>query len=93
MAENEQATIECEFAFKCPKTWNQLAKTAQENVRFCSECQREVYLIQTDDELRKHSAKGHCIAAPLTMQDFHSEEEEIGYAVGRVKTLYNGRWI
>lgn len=84
MAWNDKATIECEFSFKCPKIWNQLAKAGQKNVRFCHECQREVYLVDTEKEKRKHAAQGHCIAIPLHGSDSENDKWERGHAVGMV---------
>ena len=44
MAWNEEAVIDCHLAFRCPRTWSQLALTKAEGIRYCSECERDVQL-------------------------------------------------
>ena len=62
MAWNDEATIACEFAFKCPKTWGQLTPTEAEGIRHCSECDRDVHLALTEEDFRRHADGGHCVA-------------------------------
>ncbi len=65
MTRKDQAVIECHFRFKCPRVWSNLAPTSVENVRHCGECDREVYLVLTDAQLKAHAAVGHCVAVPV----------------------------
>ncbi len=41
----------CRFAFKCQQKWDDLKDTRDDAVRFCRECQREVYLSLDDESL------------------------------------------
>jgi len=51
-----------EFKFACPKEWDQLALTDDENTRFCSECSRRVFYCDTIDEARFHATRNECVA-------------------------------
>ena len=57
----------CKFAFKCPLKWESLAKTTDPDVRFCDECQQEVYFCRSDAELVKAIKLNRCIA--ITVED------------------------
>ncbi len=44
MTKKELTLRNCSFAFKCKANWNDLTKLPDEkDVRFCSECQKNVY--------------------------------------------------
>jgi hypothetical protein len=60
----EQITLRnCTFAFRCKANWEtMLATDSDGRVRFCLDCQKEVFLCQSDDELIHHIANNHCIA-------------------------------
>ena len=53
---------ECVFRFKCPLSWDGLSRTADERVRHCSECDRDVFLTETDKELEANASLGRCVA-------------------------------
>jgi hypothetical protein len=51
-----------EFKFRCPKQWDDLARTADQTVRFCQECKENVYLTRTDAETLQRARAGQCVA-------------------------------
>ena len=52
----------CSFGFKCNQKWGDLIKRKEKNIKYCLECEKEVYLIETNTELM-HSIKfNHCVA-------------------------------
>lgn len=65
MSWNDAAKITCQFKFKCPRVWHLLEPTAQDDVRHCAACDRDVYLAPTEESLRQHSEQGHCVAVPV----------------------------
>lgn len=54
--------LKVQFEFKCPKKWGLLQATQNESVRFCKECQKNVFYCSSPIEVIKHSALGNCIA-------------------------------
>ena len=54
----------CEYTFeyKCPLEWKNLNKTKNSKVRFCDECNKNVYRCRTDEDIDKHIQLNHCIA-------------------------------
>jgi uncharacterized protein (TIGR02996 family) len=61
----ERAPIEnCddEFAFKCPKKWEQLKGTDNPRVRHCDTCEKQVYFCLTLGEARERTRLGLCVA-------------------------------
>lgn len=54
----------CEFAFQCNAQWDKLAKTDQDSVRFCNECEKEVHRCETDEELLRAIRSNLCVAIP-----------------------------
>jgi len=51
-----------QFRKLCPMRWEQLEPTADEAVRLCETCWRQVFLCRTDAEARHHAMEGHCVA-------------------------------
>jgi hypothetical protein len=60
--EKEDESIgKCDFLFQCSKEWNDLRETSDPKVRYCSECQQEVYSIEISD-LKNRPATHKCFA-------------------------------
>ncbi|MFZ6876555.1 hypothetical protein ACO0LF_31345 [Undibacterium sp. Di27W] len=57
--------LECDFSFKCPKTWESLTVLDDPEKRFCSSCEREVFFIRSRQELEVFRRLGRCIAASV----------------------------
>lgn len=62
---NDVQVRNCQFAFKCPKNWEQLAPTFSASVRHCSTCAQEVFLCRTDKELAESIRLNRCVAVDL----------------------------
>lgn len=88
MSWNEEARISCRFKFKCPKVWRLLQPTEREDVRHCSECDRDVHLALTEEDFRQHSAAGRCIAVPVLQPDGTADSDMPVYAVGMASPPY-----
>lgn len=91
---NEEARIRCEFRFKCPQVWDRLRKTAVEGVRHCPECNRDVYLALTKEDVREHSDEGRCIAVPVLQKNPAGDTNEPSYwwDKSRVLTTTTESW-
>mgnify|MGYP001440319410 CR=1 FL=1 len=50
------------FEYKCPLEWKNLKKTEDSKVRFCDECDKNVYRCTTNEDIDKHIELNHCIA-------------------------------
>ena len=46
----------------CYQTWDKLTITNNESIRFCQDCNKNVYLAQTEAEVIKRAKLGQCIA-------------------------------
>jgi hypothetical protein len=55
--------LECDFAFKCPKQWENLNLLDHPDQRFCDSCNRKVFFVHTRQQLAVYQKQGHCIAA------------------------------
>ena len=59
----EKLTIRnCKFAYKCSAKWDNLQETEDESIRFCDECQKEVFFCDSDDTLISLVKLNRCIA-------------------------------
>lgn len=58
------AITNCGIQFRklCPMSWERLEPTADEAVRLCETCWRQVFLCSTDAEACYHAMEGHCVA-------------------------------
>ena len=59
----------CEFRFKCPRTWDSLSATGDPSLRSCDECKRTVRYCRTPDELHAAIVKNECVAVELHVPD------------------------
>ena len=81
MATASHFSIEgCEFAFRCPRRWEQLAETAEDDQRYCVSCKRIVYRCDNPSLLEVHAKAGHCVAVPDRTGD--------GLSVGNLSMEY-----
>ncbi|MBW4546148.1 MAG: hypothetical protein KME25_17130 [Symplocastrum torsivum CPER-KK1] len=58
-----EAILNCNFSFKCPNKCDQLELTADASRRFCKSCERSVYFLNSNEELKKAYMNGLCVAA------------------------------
>lgn len=75
---NDAHKISCEFVFQCPRTWDRFTPTEQENIRHCSECDRDVHLVLTEEEFRRHAEGGHCVAVRVLQPEINQETMVVG---------------
>lgn len=54
--------IECTFEFKCDKQWDDLEAQIASNIKFCKQCEKNVYLCKTQEELDHARSLGLCIS-------------------------------
>jgi len=51
------------FKFRCQLKWSELyGKSPADTVRYCDDCQHNVYLCENKTELLEHAKQGHCVA-------------------------------
>ncbi len=61
-----------EFAFKCPKKWENLKGTDNPRVRHCDTCEKKVYFCITLREARGRARHGLCVALSPAVPRHHS---------------------
>lgn len=69
----------CPFAFRCDRKWSALKRTADPDVRFCGDCQREVYRCHTDRELVEAVALNRCVTIQVDEYVRGPEGVTMGY--------------
>ena len=52
----------CSFGFQCNQKWEDLLKRKEKNIKYCHECEKEVYLIEANAELMDAIKFNHCVA-------------------------------
>ena len=82
---NAEARISCEFAFKCPKTWERLSPTDSATIRHCSECDRDVHLALTEDDFRQHAGAKWCTAVRVLQPGQSAEDANEAYVIGNAE--------
>jgi hypothetical protein len=51
----------CAWGYSCDKKWTDMVNTDTEGVKFCGDCQREVYSTEDLTELAKNISLNRCI--------------------------------
>lgn len=66
MENSDEAIRNCVFSFSCKAKWEDLTEVGEDSsgseIRFCSDCQREVYYCDDDQALIKNIKLNRCIA-------------------------------
>jgi hypothetical protein len=57
-----QEFLNCEFEFECPMNWFDLTATNDSEVKYCGNCNNDVHLCLTQEDLDTHTEQRHCIA-------------------------------
>lgn len=68
------------FQFRCPKLWESLDLTEDEDVRYCRECEQKVFLCSTPEEFVRLGNAGHCVAVPKDISPSGLQETMLGRA-------------
>ncbi len=71
--EDEKTYIDirnCSLGFKCDKKWENLLKRKEKNIKYCYDCEKEVYFIETSDELMNAIRFNHCVAIKIRHDEF-----------------------
>lgn len=68
----------CIFAFKCSAVWEELRETADESIRFCKDCQKEVHYCADDAELAAAVRLNRCVAIEEDSADGWPKNIEMG---------------
>lgn len=64
------------WAFRCPKQWTGLRPTEDPDIRFCTQCQMQVFFCADLDELARHVDLKHCVA--FRPEQSRSEDYALG---------------
>ena len=68
--DEDNVILECDFEFKCPKTWEKLRISDDPEKRFCTSCERDVFFVTSRRELEVYKKLGRCIAANVRNPEF-----------------------
>lgn len=67
--------------------WETLLKSEQDNIRYCSNCDRGVYFCKTDGELSEALSKNRCVAIILKDEtNVEPTKTEPVHTIGLVRT-------
>lgn len=78
--------IFCVMEYVCPKTWESLAVTGRDDIRFCDQCKKKVYLCASQEEVDAAAELGKCVAFYSVEADAHidtSDTEGIPFVLTR----------
>jgi hypothetical protein len=75
----------CSFGFKCNQKWENLLKRKEKNIKYCHECEKEVYLIETNSELITAIKFNHCVAIKIKHDEI-PQAKKTSITVGMLNT-------
>ena len=62
---NNPVIRNCPIQIRCTKKWSQLLETSDSLVRFCDDCQKNIYYCSTDDEIAAALRLNKCVAMSI----------------------------
>jgi hypothetical protein len=78
-----QIAFAVRFRFQCPTSWEALAATPHEGVRYCAECRRDVYYCDDVRSAERHALAGDCITIPVHLMGTLRDEVETTGVLGQ----------
>ena len=54
--------LACTFSFTCPQRWSRLTPTDEPTRRHCTECDKDVHLVWTQELYDEAAEQGRCVA-------------------------------
>lgn len=74
----------CPWGYKCDKQWLDLNETANSNIRFCTDCQRDVHWVDNAEQLASAVADDLCVSfSTLLIKPLHRTEPDNLQTTGR----------
>lgn len=73
---DEPVKRNCPWGYSCTKKWDELLKTRDEHIRFCSACQSEVYWATDREELAEFICLNRCVCFNSELITNKSEPNE-----------------
>lgn len=55
----------CKLGYECKQDWFRLIETKDENIKYCNQCEKSVYMIQNDSELMDAIRGNRCVAIKM----------------------------
>ena len=83
--EDKPEFINCELEFECPKDWFELEPTDKAGIKHCNQCEEDVHLCTTQEELSLAVEENLCIAF------FKDPSLQTRFKLSREKCEANGR--
>ena len=62
---NRAVIRNCEFRFRCDRTWELLQATSDDAVRYCDQCRHTVHYCRTPAELHAALSENRCVAVEV----------------------------
>ena len=56
----------CKLGYECKQDWFHLTETKDENIKYCNQCEKSVYMIQNDSELMDAIRGNRCVAIKMS---------------------------
>ena len=76
----------CVFGFRCAQNWEAMDETSRADVRFCRECAKDVYFVESTIELAEAIGLNSCVAIkPSSNEDKHASDS-VGIILGMVSS-------
>ena len=55
----------CTLGFECKQDWYRLLETKDENIKYCKQCEKSVYMIHNDSDLMDAIRGNRCVAIKM----------------------------
>jgi hypothetical protein len=55
----------CKLGYECKQDWFGLVETKDEHIKYCSECEKSVYMIVNDTDLMEAIRGNRCVAIKI----------------------------
>lgn len=69
LSEMQRSIADELFQFRCNKSFYSLESTGDDKVRFCKDCRKHVYQVESEYELEVRSRAGQCTAVLFKIED------------------------
>ena len=76
----------CVFGFRCAQNWDAMDETSRPNVRFCRECAKDVYFVESTIDLAEAIGLNRCVAIKPAINEDDSASDILITTLGMVSS-------
>jgi len=79
---NVTKDVVCKFKFECLNSWDELQETEKKGIKYCTECESNVYSANNINEFYGFAEMRRCVAIEIVQENTKGSEPKVKTLMG-----------